>query len=101
MWLLTPEQDYRIALFSAYTISAYSDTYQVFPERSPAFEQYLQNAEGLSAVKADVEVSPDSKYVLLSTCAYVFENARSVIHGKLELASSAGGVPLKDAVMKP
>ena len=101
MWLLTPEQDYRIALFSAYTISAYSDTYQVFPERSPAFEQYLQNAEGLSAVKADVEVSPDSKYVLLSTCAYVFENARSVIHGKLEPASSAGGVPLKDAVMKP
>ena len=101
MWLLTPEQDYRIALFSAYTISAYSDTYQVFPDRSPAFEQYLQNAEGLSAVKADVEVSPDSKYVLLSTCAYVFENARSVIHGKLDPASSAGGVPLKDAVMKP
>ena len=48
-----------------------------------------------------MEVSPDSKYVLLSTCAYVFENARSVIHGKLEPASSAGGVPLKDAVMKP
>ena len=48
-----------------------------------------------------VEASPDSKYVLLSTCAYVFENARSVIHGKLEPASSASGVPLKDAVMKP
>ena len=94
MWLLTPEQDYRIALFSAYTISAYSDTYQVFPERSPGLERYLDTALELSNVKADVEVSPDGKYVLLSTCAYVFENARSVIHGLMEPASSAGGVPM-------
>ena len=101
MWLLTPEQDYRIALFSAYTISAYSDTYRVFPERSPGLERYLYTALELSTVKADVEVSPDGKYVLLSTCAYVFENARSVIHGLMEPASSAGGIPMKDAVLAP
>lgn len=52
-------------------------------------------------MKADVEVSPDGKYVLLSTCAYVFENARSVIHGLMEPASSAGGVPMTDAVLAP
>ena len=32
--------------------------------------------------------------MLLSTCAYVFDNARSVLHGKLVPVDSAGGVSL-------
>ena len=40
-------------------------------------------------------VNPDRNYIMLSTCAYIFDNARYVIHGKLVPVDSAGGVPLK------
>ena len=47
-----------------------------------------------STVKADVETDPEAHYVLLSTCAYtVYDDARTVIHGRLVPVDSAGGVP--------
>ncbi len=93
MWLLTPEQDYKIVLWSGYTVSAYSDTYTIFKESGEEFTQYLQDAAAKSNFQADVELEADSRYVLLSTCAYVFDNARDVLHGKLVPVESAGGVP--------
>ena len=38
IWLLTPERDYRIDLFSGYTTSAYAETYTMFQE--PCAEMY-------------------------------------------------------------
>ena len=96
MWLLTPEQDYKIELFSAYNISAYSDTYVVYQGPSPAFTEYLKLAAIYSTFHSDTELDPDGQYVLLSTCAYVFDNARSVIHGRLRPLDSAGGVPFSN-----
>lgn len=95
MWLLTPERDYRIELFSGYTTSAYSDTYLLFPEPGDAFDAYLQRAAALSDFRSEVTLDKDGRYVLLSTCAYVFDNARFVLHGKLSPVDSAGGVPVE------
>ena len=92
MWILTPEQDYRVDLFSGYTISAYSDTYQIFSGSGEEFQAYLQNAAAKSDFQADVALEGDARYVLLSTCAYVFDDARYVLHGKLVAADSAGGI---------
>ena len=96
MWLLTPEQDYKIELFSAYTTSAYSDTYTIYPEPGANFTEYLKVAKMYSESNTDVELDPNGHYVLLSTCAYVFDSARSVIHGRLRPLSSAGGVPFSN-----
>ena len=95
MWLLTPEQDYRVDLFSAYLVEASHDTYTIFRGSGPEFAAYLQRVVRDSAVKADVETDPEARYVLLSTCAYtVYDDARTVIHGRLVPVDSAGGVPL-------
>ncbi len=83
MWLLTPEQDYRIDLFSGYATAADSDTYTLFKETSPLLEEYNRKAAEKSDFKTDVDVSKGEKYVVLSTCAYYFENARYVVHGML------------------
>ena len=94
MWLLTPEQDYKIFLYSAYTISAYDRVYSVYHARDAEFESWLKKSGADSVVAADVELDPDAKYVMLSTCAYIFEDARSVLHGQLQPISSAGGLPI-------
>lgn len=96
MWLLTPEQDYRIELFSGYVTSAISDTYTIFYGPRPEFDDYLQTALSQSEFRADVELDGESHYVVLSTCTYSFELARTVLHGKLVPVNSAGGVPFPE-----
>ena len=96
MWLLTPDQDYRVVLFSCYTTSATSDTYQVYLEQREDFIDYLEKMKSLSKIPRDVEMDPEAHYVLLSTCAYNFQNARTVLHGMLVPVSSAGGVKFED-----
>ena len=92
MWLLTPEQDYRVDLFSAYLVSATHDTYTIFRGSGTRLTDYLQRVVNDSAVKANVELDPEGHYVLLSTCAYtVYDDARTVIHGLLVPVDSAGG----------
>lgn len=92
MWILTPEQDYRVDLFSGYTISAFSDTYRLFSEAGEEFQTYLTDMASKSDFQVNVSLEGDAHYVLLSTCAYSFEDARYVLHGKLVAADSAGGV---------
>lgn len=83
MWLLTPEQNYQIVLFSGYTTKAVSNTYRIFREDCPEFEEYLQEAVADSDFTADVEIDSKEKFVVLSTCVYYFEDARYVLHGML------------------
>lgn len=96
MWLLTPEQDYKIVLFSEYTTSAYSDTYLMYQAPCPELDEYLKRAAEKSEFKSEAQapeqLDGNARYVLLSTCAYVFDNARDVLHGKLVPVNSAGGV---------
>ncbi len=93
MWLLTPEQDYKIILFGGYTTSASSDTYTIFEGPGAELDAYLEKCRGQSDFLAETETDGEAHYVLLSTCAYVFDNARYVLHGILVPVDSAGGVP--------
>lgn len=83
MWLFTPEKDYKIVLFSGYTTSALSDSYLHFDAPGAAFNDYLKDAAAASDFKSDALLFEDSSYVMMSTCAYVFDNARYVLHGML------------------
>ena len=95
MWILTPEQDYRVELFSAYYISAFSDAYTLYRYPSPDLDEYLAVTMSRAQASADVELDGEAKYVMLSTCAYVFDYARAVVHGKMVPVDSAGGVPIE------
>ena len=93
MWLLTPTQDYQIVLISAHHVSAYSDFYQIYSAHDDKFARFLQEATLDSDFQPfpEATVNPDRNYVMLSTCAYIFEGSRYVIHGKLVPVNSAGG----------
>ena len=64
--------------------------------RSPISSAYMQNfgrirehtdwlkeVSGRSDFRANLEISAYVRVITLSTCAYCFENARYVLHGKL------------------
>lgn len=101
-WLLTPERDYRVDILAGYTTSAYSDTYTIFGGEGPELDAYLNAGLEQSVIETGVAPEPGSRYVLFSTCAYVFDDARFVLHGKLVPLDSAGGLyrelPAEDAV---
>ena len=86
MWLLTPEQDYRVELFAGYTTTADSWTYTVYLAPSVQFDSYLQVAKNSSVFSSDVTLDSNAQYVVLSTCAYngdEYGEFRTVLHGKL------------------
>ena len=93
MWILTPAQDYKVVLVSAYYTEATSGVYSVFPDPGEPLNIYMENVLSYSDF-TPAEVPETDKYVLLSTCAYVFTNARYVVHGAMIPADSAGGVPI-------
>lgn len=83
MWLLTPDQDYRIDIFAGYTTSGYSDTYTIFTGSCEELDTYLEKAVAQSDFQTEVAADGKGRYVVLSTCAYVFTDARYVLHGVL------------------
>lgn len=83
MYLMTPSATYRIELFSGYTTtmdsSAYMQTFGSIREHT----DWLKEVSGRSDFRANLEISAYDRVITLSTCAYWFENARYVLHGKL------------------
>ena len=91
IWFLTPERDYQIVLKSGYTVSAHSDTYTIYPEACEEFDDYLADAQERSNFEPVQGPEGEGHYALLSTCSYVFDDARYVLLGELVPADSAGG----------
>ena len=83
MYLMTPEAAYRIELFSGYITtmdsSAYMQTFGGIREHT----DWLKDVSGRFDFRANLEISAYDRVITLSTCAYRFENARYVLHGKL------------------
>ena len=99
--IFTPDQDYVVILFSGYTTSATSDSYQIFSGPGEELDAYLQSAVSQSDFSTSVELDPNAKYVMLSTCSYVFDNSRYVLHGMLLPTGTAGGKPIDSEQVSP
>ncbi len=93
-WLFTPKQDYIVVFFSGYVTESTSDSYQVISEPGYELDEYLQKAVSQSDFSAGIELDPTARYVLLSTCSYVFSNSRYVLHGMLVPVGTVGGKPV-------
>ena len=83
MWLLTPDETYRVELFGGYLTEAGSESYTIFTGGCEEFDEYLEMVAAALDVKSDVKMPPDGRYIMLSTCEYDFEDARYVLHGRL------------------
>ena len=94
MYLLTPTQDYRIDIISAYVIPANSNTYTVVYNTGRDVQNYLEKILDRSVFTTDVETDPNERYIVFSTCSHKYDDARAVLHGKLvPLDSAAGKLP--------
>lgn len=96
MWFLTPDQDYRLELYSGYSTDALGPTYTVYYFRDENFDAYIQSALDQSVFHSEVIPDPELHHLVLSTCAYSYEYARTVLHGQLVPIDSAAGKPLPE-----
>lgn len=78
-WLSTPEAVYRIDFFSC----AKADMYDELYDGSMLVSQWIPHIADRSAVFRDADFSENDRFISLSTCSYEFENARTILTGKL------------------
>ncbi len=82
MYLLTPEKDYRLDLIGGYTTPSVSDTYSI-PADKAEWAYLVQKAEENTEFEPIHQAQPGERLVTLSTCSYVYDDARFVLVGVL------------------
>lgn len=83
LYYLTPNNDYKIELFSGFTANSNSNIYRTEIGNAEEFEAFLKEITAKSTFTSNVSVGKDDRIVMLSTCSYEFNNARYVVFGKL------------------
>ena len=83
MYLETEDKEYKVELFSGYTTEIGSSAYMLTLADQHAYAEWLREIYAKSDFTADVVISTKDHILTLSTCAYSFQNARYVLHGKL------------------
>lgn len=82
MYLLTPEQNYKIELIAGYITPSSSDTYS-FPKTVEDKSAFLEHALQESTFKSSASANETDSLITLSTCSYEYEDARYVVVGRL------------------
>ena len=81
--LLTPEGNFVVRLFSAYTTKDTGDAWDMtFSDEK--FEKWLDKRIRSSYIETPVVPGLDDRILTLSTCTYETDDARFVVHGVLE-----------------
>ena len=83
MMLYTPEGDYLIELISGTHENGDEQFVEFEFKTEEDFLKYVESFRERSTFKSDVVVQPGDKLISLCTCAYVFNNARYMLMGRL------------------
>lgn len=83
MYLSTPDQDYKVELFSAMVTPATSSAYTMFFNNSEDFLAWVTELKDNSLFESNVQVGEDDRILMLSTCSYEYDDARTIVCGKL------------------
>lgn len=81
--IMTPEGNYLVEFFSGYDASTEDDSWQRDFLSDEEFRDWLDSAVNRSVFSSDVSLSTEDRIVTLSTCSYVFDDARFVLIGKI------------------
>ena len=81
--LMTPEKNYIVHLFSAYTVKATEDAWKIDFTQSQ-YEKWLEKRREKSWFASDVLPTAEDRVLTFSTCTYETADARFVLHGILE-----------------
>ncbi len=82
MWLLTPEQNYKIVLISGFLTTGGSEFYNLL-NSVEEFNEFEAKVISNSDFEADVDLSTFDKTVTLSTCSYETSRSRYIVIGGL------------------
>ena len=83
MRLYTPAGDYDVAIFAAYSVDGATFAYPTVFSGREGFEAFLHRARTRSYFQTDVEVAYGDRILMLSTCAYAYENECFLVVGKI------------------
>ncbi len=78
-WIATPEAVYRIDFFSC----AKADMNDELYDGSTPINDWLSHLYDVSVVWENADFSGNDRFISMSTCSYEFENARTILTGKL------------------
>lgn len=81
--VMKDDQEYIYEVFSAYTTEGNDDYLITNFSSNQEYQKYINDIKTKSLFKSNVEVSEKDKIITLSTCSYEFDDARTVVHGKL------------------
>lgn len=82
IYLLTPDKEYEIKLIAGFTANSKSQIYTL-PLTEENKEQFVMQAVRKSEFKAEYTFKKNDRFVMLSTCSYVHNDARYVLVGVL------------------
>ena len=80
MWYLTPQRNYRLDLLMGYVAKEDDEVYGLF-DNVQQMREYLHKVEDKSTFEPKVKYDLDrlNSIIVLSTCAYEFNNARYIV----------------------
>ena len=78
-WVYTSDAVYRLDFFSVAVTDWHDEIYNGFR----SLDEWTPHLKEISRIYEEVELTEQDKLVLLSTCSYEFDNARTVLTGKL------------------
>lgn len=81
--LSTPEGEFDLEIWAFLNEPADSNIYETNIKSERDKQAYLDLAESLASYTTDVKVTTEDRLVMLSTCAYEFENARYIVACKM------------------
>lgn len=83
MYLSTPGRNYHVDLFAGFTTPANSIAYQYEFSSASDIQNWIDWVQTQSVIHSDLTLSPNDHFLTLSTCAYSYEDARTVLIGRL------------------
>ena len=90
-WILTPENNYRYEIVSAYKTAVNSETYTLFKGPGEDFLKYLSMVQSSSQIATNAkEMNIKDKIVTLSTCTND-QSVRFVVQGRLSDTIAVSG----------
>lgn len=81
--LITPERVFAVELFAGYATSVEANAWTLTFDGEDARNAWIEEALAVSAFVSDVRPAASESILTLSTCSYVFDDARFVVHGVL------------------
>ena len=80
MYLMTPEQDYKVVLIAGYVVPSNASAYMI-AENEEERDMLIEKARAKSTFQADVEILETDRLLTMSTCVTDYQSARYMLLG--------------------